>query len=66
MPISISMEFWLFFGSGHFTQHLESKSGSILDLGRPGIVEEPVVLQHELIAINQFSPIINDSLMKVQ
>ena len=38
-------------GSGHITQHLDGKPCSISDLGLPGIVEDPVVLKHELIIV---------------
>ena len=38
-------------GSGHVTQHLDGKPGRISDLGFPGIIEDPVVLKHELIVV---------------
>jgi hypothetical protein len=37
--------------SGHVTQHLDGKPGRISNLGFPGIVEDSVVLKHELIIV---------------
>ncbi len=38
-------------GSWHITQHLDGKPCSISNLGLPGIIEDPVVFQHELIVV---------------
>ena len=35
--------------SWHVTQHLDGKACSISDLGLPSIIEDPVILKHELI-----------------
>ena len=40
-----------FLCSWHVTQHLDGKPSRISDLGFPCIIEDPVVIQHELIIV---------------